>query len=44
MTKANVAAFIRHPEKDQTRCPHAVLPQLSDDEALALARYLQGLK
>lgn len=35
-----------HPpsRKDQTRCPHAVLPQLSDDEALALARYLQGLK
>ncbi|WP_306999483.1 cytochrome c oxidase subunit II [Sphingomonas sp. SORGH_AS_0879] len=44
MTEANVANFIRHPEKTKPGVRMPSFPQLSDDEALALARYLQGLK
>jgi len=44
MTPANVAAFIRHPEKTKPGVRMPSFPQLSDDEARALARYLQGLK
>ncbi|WP_454279595.1 cytochrome c oxidase subunit II [Sphingomonas sp. Marseille-Q8236] len=44
MTEANVVAFIRHPEKAKPGVRMPSFPQLSDDEAVALARYLQGLK
>ncbi|WP_294310590.1 cytochrome c oxidase subunit II [uncultured Sphingomonas sp.] len=44
MTEANVAAFIRHPEKTKPGVRMPSFPQLSDDEGVALARYLQGLK
>ncbi|WP_230481569.1 cytochrome c oxidase subunit II [Sphingomonas sp. Leaf21] len=44
MTQANVADFIRHPEKTKPGVRMPSFPQLSDDEAVALARYLQGLK
>ncbi|WP_440978088.1 cytochrome c oxidase subunit II [Sphingomonas pseudosanguinis] len=44
MTEGHVAAFIRHPEKTKPGVRMPSFPQLSDDQALALARYLQGLK
>ncbi|MDY0958403.1 cytochrome c oxidase subunit II [Sphingomonas sp. CFBP8993] len=44
MTPANVAGFIRHPEKTKPGVRMPSFPQLSDDEAMALSRYLQGLK
>lgn len=44
MTEANVAGFIRHPEKTKPGVRMPSFPQLSDDEAITLARYLQGLK
>ena len=44
VTPANVAGFIRHPEKTKPGVRMPSFPQLSDDEALALARYLQGLQ
>ena len=44
MTEANIASFIRHPEKTKPGVRMPSFPQLSDDEAIALARYLQGLK
>lgn len=43
MTPANVAGFIRHPEKTKPGVRMPSFPQLSDEEAMALARYLQGL-
>ena len=44
MTETNVARFIRHPEKTKPGVRMPSFPQLSDAEAIALARYLQGLK
>lgn len=44
MTEGHVAAFIRHPEKTKPGVRMPSFSQLSNDQALALARYLQGLK
>lgn len=44
MTTANVAAFIRHPEKTKPGVRMPAFPQLSQPEATAIARYLEGLK
>ncbi|MDR6115230.1 MULTISPECIES: cytochrome c oxidase subunit II [unclassified Sphingomonas] len=44
MTPANVAGFIRHPEKTKPGVRMPSFPQLSQDQAMALTRYLQGLK
>ena len=44
MTTANVAGFIRHPQATKPGVRMPAFPQLSDDEAIAIARYLQGLK
>jgi cytochrome c oxidase subunit 2 len=44
MTTANVARFIRHPEATKPGVRMPAFPQLSHGEAIAIARYLQGLK
>lgn len=44
MTTANVAAFIRHPQATKPGVRMPAFPQLSQGEATAIARYLQGLK
>lgn len=44
MTPANVAAFIRHPQATKPGVRMPAFPQLSQGEATAIARYLQGLK
>ncbi len=44
MTTANVAGFIRHPEATKPGVRMPAFPQLSQGEATAIARYLQGLK
>jgi cytochrome c oxidase subunit 2 len=44
MTTANVAGFIRHPEATKPGVRMPAFPQLSEPEAVAIARYLQGLK
>ena len=44
MTTANVAGFIRHPQATKPGVRMPAFPQLSDAEAMAIARYLEGLK
>ena len=44
MTTANVAGFIRHPQATKPGVRMPAFPQLSQGEAIAIARYLQGLK
>ena len=44
MTTAHVAGFIRHPQATKPGVRMPAFPQLSEDEAVAIARYLQGLK
>jgi len=44
MNTANVARFIRHPEATKPGVRMPAFPQLSHGEAIAIARYLQGLK
>jgi cytochrome c oxidase subunit 2 len=44
MNTANVARFIRHPEATKPGVRMPAFPQLSQGEATAIARYLQGLK
>ena len=44
MTTANVAAFIRHPEKTKPGVRMPAFPQLTPAEATTIARYLEGLK
>lgn len=44
MTTANVARFIRHPEATKPGVRMPAFPKLSHGEAIAIARYLQGLK
>ncbi|MCP3736242.1 cytochrome c oxidase subunit II [Sphingomonas sp. RP10(2022)] len=44
MTTANVAGFIRHPEKTKPGVRMPAFPQLTHGEATAIARYLQGLQ
>ncbi|NYD91806.1 cytochrome c oxidase subunit II [Sphingomonas melonis] len=44
MTTTNVARFIRHPEATKPGVRMPAFPQLSQAEAIAIARYLQGLK
>ncbi|MGP7795036.1 cytochrome c oxidase subunit II [Sphingomonas sp. CLY1604] len=42
MTTANLAAFIRHPERTKPGVRMPAFPQMSEPEATAIARYLQG--
>ncbi|WP_420542781.1 cytochrome c oxidase subunit II [Sphingomonas naphthae] len=44
MTTANVAGFIRHPEKTKPGVRMPAFPHMPEADALALARTLQGLK
>lgn len=44
MTTANVAGFIRHPEATKPGVRMPAFPQLTEAEATAIARYLQGLQ
>lgn len=43
MTTANVARFIRHPQATKPGVRMPAFPQLTEAEAAAIARYLQGL-
>lgn len=42
MNTANLAAFIRHPERTKPGVRMPAFPQMSEPEATAIARYLQG--
>ncbi len=44
MTTANVAGFIRHPQATKPGVRMPAFPHLSQGEAVAIARYLQGLQ
>jgi cytochrome c oxidase subunit 2 len=44
MTTANVAAFVKRPQATKPGVRMPAFPQLSDDEAIAIARYLRGLR
>ncbi|RDE07483.1 cytochrome c oxidase subunit II [Sphingomonas aracearum] len=43
-TEANIAAFVRHPERFKPGVRMPAFPQMSEAEARAIARYLKGLK
>lgn len=44
MTTANVAGFIRHPERSKPGVRMPAFPQVSQAEAVAIAQYLKGLR
>jgi cytochrome c oxidase subunit 2 len=44
MTTANIAGFIRHPERTKPGVRMPAFPQMTDAEAIRIARYLEGLK
>ncbi len=44
MTTANLAAFLRHPERTKPGVRMPAFPQIPEQEALAIARYLKGLE
>ncbi|WP_298092356.1 cytochrome c oxidase subunit II [uncultured Sphingomonas sp.] len=43
-TIANIAGFIRHPEATKPGVRMPAFPQMREDEAIAIASYLQGLQ
>ena len=44
MTTANIAGFVRHPERTKPGVRMPAFPQMTDAEAIRIARYLEGLK
>jgi cytochrome c oxidase subunit 2 len=44
MTTADIAGFVRHPEHTKPGVRMPAFPQMTDAEAIRIARYLEGLK